>query len=252
MAKDSGGGGCKRRHAGPFVKKLFVLAAIVGLFYGALFRVQTRAWPWEDWGAFFQFSKTSTQAAFEKGKEFTRDKVLPKTKQLLARAHDLLEDWDTESPDPKAGQGTEPGAEGEQGQEPGGESLGLASAESEEHKIEVTGKVSVEDVPVEVKVKADPERAAKAAASKASDENWRQARSKFKSGLKHYQQSSPEMAGSQEELHAAKSDFQESFDLYEKAKRDDPDNHLIERDLEEVQTFLSDCQRRLTVETDSY
>lgn len=248
MSKDSGGG-CKKVHGGQFVKKLFVLAAIVGLFYGALFRVQTRAWPWEDWGAFFYFSKASTKAAFDKGREFTREKVLPKTKDLLARAHQLLEEWDTEAPPPEGEPKAEPAPEPEPEATPDREALGVASARTESGKIEGTGTVPVgEGVPVKVKVSAEatPDQ------EKANALAWEEGRAKFKAGLQHYQRSSPEMEGSQDELKAARGEFEKSLTLLEKAQEEDPDNHLIERDLEEVQVFLVDCQRRLKVETETY
>lgn len=257
MSKEAGPG-CKRCLGGRIFKKLLVLVAIIGLFYGALYRVQTQTWPWQDWNAFFTFSTASTKSAFEKGKSFAKNTLAPKTKELLARAHDLLESWDTERAEPAsepAGEGAEP----TEGEESNGEALELAGAgeisEGEgDSEVEVrVAKRSPEDSEVivaEGAVKTDP--VAATAEVRATPDTWREGRVKFKDGLKNYQQSSPEMDGSQDALKAAKADFEASRDLLEKAKEEDPDNHLIERDLQEVQIFLVDCQRRLTIETETY
>lgn len=255
MGKEAGNG-CKRFHGGQALKKLFVLVAIIGLVYGALFRISERRWPWQDWGAFFTFSKTSTQNAFEKGKEFTREKVFPKTKQLLARAHDLLEKWDTEDPLP-----AEEPAEGEVAQGPEDEALEVTNPSDREPAEGETDVAASEEgrQPREAPTGAEGETAAEVVAHKpspaktqASTEAWRKGRASFKEGLKHYQRSSPEMEGSQDELRAARDDFRKSLEYLEEAKRADPDNHLIENDLQEVQTFLVDCQRRLTLEPKTY
>ena len=239
MAK-AGDAGCKKCHFGGALKKLCVLAAIVGLVYGALYRVHTRTWPWQDWGNFFRFSKTSTAQAFEKGKEFTRDTVIPSTQRLLARAQNLLERWDTEQPAPESQEnGAAPQGEAEQG---AFEVAGPTGARDSELITDVASSQS--EVPAE-----KPGREASPPQERDYGEEGRE---KFREGLKHYQHSSPEMENSQQELLAARGKFQESLELLETAEKQSPDNLQIQEDLQEVQVFLVDCQRRLEVETKSY
>lgn len=258
MGNDAGGG-CKRFHGGKFFRTIFALVAIAGLFYGALYRVKKDQWPWEDWKGFLHFSKTSTQTAFEKGKEFTRDKVLPKTRELLAKAEKLLEEMDTEGPAPAKETADEVAQEPER--EPGEEPLELAGAKVEDEEAPAEAVTAEEEMgAAEVVPAAGGEAisveqpAKKPAPGKAPEQSdsWRKGRAKFKEGLRHYQQTAPDMEHSREELAAAQADFRESQKLLEEAERADPDNHLIEQDLQRVQEFLVDCQRRMTLEPRTY
>ncbi|MCZ6689582.1 MAG: hypothetical protein O7H41_08270 [Planctomycetota bacterium] len=242
MTKEAGKQ-CKRSHFGGIFKKLFVLVAIVALFYGALYRINTRTWPWQDWNDFLRFSKTSTRSAYEKGKKFTTETVLPKTKQLLAKAQGLLDRWDTETPAPVDEQAEPQPSDVDTGEE----ALEIPGpSEKASDMVEDRGEEET-DQPIVIEEERAPVRSPARKMSPEISDDWQSARDNFREGVMHYQRSSAEMDEHQVELKAAKEAFHKSIVLFEKAQAADPDNHLIDRDIQEVQVFLIDCQRRLKV-----
>ena len=96
---------CKRFHFGKGTKYLMVFVGLLAITYGGLFRVRTNVWPWDNWTAFVSFTSVTTRDAIQRGREFTREKVVPATKDLLARAQDLLKEWDEEDPAVEDGSG---------------------------------------------------------------------------------------------------------------------------------------------------
>lgn len=224
---------CDRMHVGKGFKYLFLFALLLVLTYGGLFRYRTRSWPWQDWNAFASFSEVTTKTAFEKGKDFSQQKVIPATKDLLARAQNLLERWEEE---PVTEEPAPPPEESEkEALEIPKEEAELAEA-AEEVIVETTEET---DSGVEIVAEAKP--------------NYhQQARDTFKDALKHYQRSSPELDPDQTELAAAQEKFRASLDLLEKAKAENPKNTTIDDDIQDVQVFLYDCQKRMEVDARTY
>lgn len=247
--------GHKSCRSAKLLKAMFGFAGLLAITYGGLYRVQTSAWPWENWGGFASFSSATTKDAFQRGKRFTREKVVPATHDLLARAERLLEKWETESPE-NGGKGAAD-REGKGAMEIAPESLGGKGAgrTASDRAAEITqaeSLVTMDGKETTIKM-GDPnhlsptDARAVTEAAKLQLGARAQAREKFKEALRHYQRSSPEMQGNQAQLQEARAKFEEALALFEKAKAENPNDPRIEDDLQEVQVFLYDCQKRLKV-----
>jgi hypothetical protein len=227
---------CNRMHVGKGFKYLFLFALLLVLTYGGLFRYRTKAWPWEDWNAFASFSEVTTKTAIAKGKDFSQQKVIPATRDLLAKAQDLLERWEeepvTEDPDTPA-EATDK------------EALGIPPEETEVADADEPA----DEIVVETTEEAD---GGVEMVAEPRPNYHQQARDTFKDALKHYQRSSPELDPEQAELASAQEKFRASLDLLEKAKAADPKNTTIDDDIQDVQVFLYDCQKRMEVDTRTY
>ena len=238
----------KRTRLGKAMNYLLLFAVLMALTYGGLFKVRTKAWPWHDWNAFADFTSLTTRTAIHDAKQFTKEKVVPATSDLLARAKELLDDWDAEPADAGADAAADPEA-------PADEMAGTDEASGQvppkDGDVEI---VAERGMSIEAEDTANPERMEpvpaprKIVLKKTPTDDHARGREKFKEALRHYQRSSPEMDGSQEQLKQAQDDFRVAMQILEKAKAADPNNRQIEEELQEVQTFLYDCQKRMTVQ----